>query len=125
MSLTLHGTDGITFPDASELASGKQAVKAWLNFNGTGTVAIRDSYNVSSVTDNSTGNYSVNLTTALSNANYAINYNVNDTSGGPVVVAGQNNITANSTTSFRFASLNGATTATDCVMVSVTVFGGV
>lgn len=43
---------------------------AWVNFNGTGTVAIRSSYNVSSITDNGTGDYTVNLTNALSDANY-------------------------------------------------------
>ena len=47
------------------------AAKAWVNFNGTGTVAIRASYNVSSITDNSTGNYTVNFTTALADANYS------------------------------------------------------
>lgn len=45
---------------------------AWVNFNGTGTVAIRSSYNVSSITDNGTGNYTVNFATALSDANYAV-----------------------------------------------------
>jgi hypothetical protein len=45
--------------------------KAWCNFNGTGTVAIRDSFNVSSITDNGTGDYTVNFTTAMPNANYA------------------------------------------------------
>lgn len=44
--------------------------KAWVNFNGTGTVAIRDSFNVSSITDNGTGDYTVNFTTAMPNANY-------------------------------------------------------
>lgn len=44
--------------------------KAWVNFNGTGTVAIRSSLNVSSITDNGTGNYSVNFATALGDANY-------------------------------------------------------
>jgi hypothetical protein len=44
--------------------------KAWVNFNGTGTVAIRASYNVSSITDNGTGDYTVNFTTALVDANY-------------------------------------------------------
>lgn len=48
------------------------SAKAWVNFNGTGTVAIRASYNVSSITDNGTGNYTVNFTNALPNANYAI-----------------------------------------------------
>jgi hypothetical protein len=45
--------------------------KAWVNFDGTGTVAIRDSFNVSSITDNGTGDYTVNFTTAMPNANYA------------------------------------------------------
>jgi hypothetical protein len=46
--------------------------KAWVNFNGTGTVAIRDSFNVSSITDNGTGDYTINFTTAMPNANYAV-----------------------------------------------------
>jgi hypothetical protein len=46
--------------------------KAWVNFNGTGTVAIRSSFNVSSVTDNGTGDYTVNFTTALPDANYSL-----------------------------------------------------
>ena len=45
--------------------------KAWVNFNGTGTVAIRASGNVSSITDNGTGDYTVTFTTAMPDANYA------------------------------------------------------
>ena len=45
--------------------------KAWVNFNGTGTVAIRAAGNVSSVTDNGAGDYTVNFTTAMPDANYA------------------------------------------------------
>ncbi len=52
--------------------AGGNAVKAWVNFNGTGTVAIRASYNVSSITDNGTGDYTVNFTTAMTDANYAV-----------------------------------------------------
>lgn len=48
-----------------------QTCRAWVNFNGTGTVAIRASYNVSSITDNGVGDYTVNFTTALADANYA------------------------------------------------------
>ena len=47
--------------------------RAWVNFNGTGTVAIRASGNVSSITDNGTGDYTVNFTTALVDVNYAVN----------------------------------------------------
>ena len=49
----------------------KNAVNAWVNFNGTGTVAIRESYNVSSITDNGTGDYTVNFTNALADAEYS------------------------------------------------------
>jgi hypothetical protein len=45
--------------------------RAWVNFNGTGTVAIRESGNVSSITDNGTGDYTVNFTTALADVNYS------------------------------------------------------
>jgi hypothetical protein len=56
--------------------------KAWVNFNGTGTVAIRDSFNVSSITDNGTGNYTINFTTAMPNANYAYSGSHSSSSGG-------------------------------------------
>jgi predicted S18 family serine protease len=96
MAIVLDGTTGITTPD---LASGPVAgttanfsgnatlgasvlatptgsapaylCRAWVNFNGTGTVAIRASGNVSSITDGGTGTYTVNFTTAMSDTNYA------------------------------------------------------
>ena len=46
--------------------------RAWVNFNGSGTVAIRGDGNVSSITDNGTGDYTVNFTNALADANFAI-----------------------------------------------------
>jgi hypothetical protein len=45
--------------------------RAWVNFNGTGTVTIRASGNVSSITDNGTGDYTLNFTTAMQDANYS------------------------------------------------------
>jgi hypothetical protein len=47
--------------------------RAWVNFQGTGTVAIRASGNVSSITDNGTADYTVNFTTAMPDVNYSIN----------------------------------------------------
>ena len=44
---------------------------AWVNFNGVGTVAIRDSEGVSSISDNGTGHYSINFSVAMANTNYA------------------------------------------------------
>jgi hypothetical protein len=52
------------------------ACRAWVNFNGAGTVSIRASGNVSSITDNGTGDYTVNFTTAMQDANYATDLNV-------------------------------------------------
>lgn len=46
--------------------------RSWVNFNGSGTVAIRANGNVSSITDNGTGNYTVNFATALPDANYCV-----------------------------------------------------
>lgn len=48
------------------------AAKAWVNFNGTGTVAIRSQLNVSSITDNGTGTYTINFATAFANENYCL-----------------------------------------------------
>ena len=54
----------------STVFSNAGTAKAWVNFNGTGTVAIRASFNVSSITDAGTGNYVVNFTTAMVDSNY-------------------------------------------------------
>jgi hypothetical protein len=48
------------------------ACRAWVNFNGTGVVAIRASGNVSSITDNGVGDYTINFTTAMQDADYAV-----------------------------------------------------
>ena len=58
------------------------AARAWCNFNGTSTVAIRASGNVSSITDNGTGDYTVNFTTAMADANYAA-LGMNSGTGSP------------------------------------------
>jgi hypothetical protein len=59
------------------------AARAWVNFNGTSTVAIRASGNVSSITDNGTGDYTVNFTTAMADANYSATMSGQfDTTGG-------------------------------------------
>lgn len=67
---TLSNLAGTQSVPVATVAQG--SAKAWVNFNGTGTVAIRASFNVSSITDNGTGNYTVNFTTAMPDANYSI-----------------------------------------------------
>ena len=63
--------DVLSFNSGYGSAATAYGCRAWVNFNGTGTVAIRASGNVSSITDNGTGDYTVNFTTALADANYA------------------------------------------------------
>ena len=81
MTTTISGSSGIVFPDLTTMQTGQQAVKAWVNFNGTGTVAIRAGYNVASITDNGVGDYTVNFTTAMSDVNYAIVFGFATSSG--------------------------------------------
>jgi len=59
--------------------------KAWVNFNGTSTVAIRASYNVSSISENGTGDYTVNFTTVMADANFSAAYINGSYSGGNVM----------------------------------------
>ena len=64
---------GAAVTDSAGVAiQGGGAAQAWVNFNGTGTVAIRRAFNVSTITDNGPGDYTVNFTTAMVDANYAI-----------------------------------------------------
>ena len=67
------------------------ACRAWVNFNGTGTVAIRASGNVSSITDNGTGDYTVNFTTAMPDANYGLSGSAGSSGTGNVVGSVQTN----------------------------------
>ncbi len=69
-TFTTPNIDSAQFPAVSGTAP-LYAARAWVNFNGTGTVAIRASGNVSSITDNGVGDYTVNFTTAMPDANYS------------------------------------------------------
>lgn len=93
---TLDGTKSITTDRVTQ-----GVARAWVNFNGTGTVAIRASFNVSSITDNGTGNYRVNFTTAMEDVNYAMagisTWNTSGASGS---------LLATSTGSFFTTSVN-------------------
>ena len=95
--------------------------RAWVNFNGTGTVAIRGSFNVSSITDNGTGNYTVNFTTALPDANYSVVGGAgNAASGSRVVIPFYS--TAPSSSAAQVVVQNSAFTSTDTEYVNVAVF---
>jgi hypothetical protein len=103
------------------------ACRAWVNFNGTGTVAIRASGNVSSITDNGTGDYTVNFTTAMPDANYAVSGSARFDEGG---VDGNGpsfslRRVPQTTTSVRVMAgtyNGGVITLVDCNAVNVAVF---
>ncbi len=82
------------------------ACRAWVNFNGTGTVAIRASGNVTSITDNGTGDYTVNFSTAMPDANYVWMGAAKDSNTSGVTLGGiwQNSNAAQiqTTTALRF-----------------------
>jgi len=85
--------------------------KAWVNFNGTGTVAIRASYNVSSITDNGTGDYTVNFTNAFADANYSGQYMLSQSR--QFIKTAANGGADPTTTQFRLQSLDSTGTAVD------------
>jgi hypothetical protein len=96
--------------------------RAWVNFNGTGTVTIRASFNVSSITDNGTGDYTVNFTNAMPDANYCVNGLSSDSPTINTVMAVNN--TAVSSSSVRIATFNpsGSNTLVDRSYNYVAVF---
>lgn len=86
---TTLSSDPVTFYANNKLLSpgvvGSMLCRAWVNFDGTASVAgnyIRASYNVSSITDNGTGDYTVNFTTALADANYSAHLSSGNTVTG-------------------------------------------
>jgi len=149
MSITINGTGTITgissggLPDgvittdelannavtAAKIGTTEQSrlCAAWVNFNGTGTVAIRASYNVSSITDNGTGDYTVNFTTALADANYSVvcscredTISVSYTTNR--LVAPRRASTTVATSSVRLGAAAFDNTATDVESVYVSIF---
>jgi hypothetical protein len=139
MTTTINGTTGVSQVQDSVVTDGKlsltansapiktalnasgsapiYACRAWVNFNGAGTVAIRASGNVSSITDNGVGDYTVNFTTAMSDVNYgAAGIASVDTSKDPV------SLYTITTSSVRLVTGALTNPQTDKTTVSVQVF---
>lgn len=93
--------------------------RAWVNFNGRGTIEIRASFNVSSITDNGTGDYTVNFTNALPDANYVTNvsqtgFSTANIGGGAFIYGTQaGGATLKTTTQLRVQSFVNATSTGD------------
>ena len=108
------------------------AARAWVNFNGTSTVAIRASGNVSSITDNGTGDYTVNFTTAMPDANYSPTFGGSLAAGvstlgnawfvGMQVASAGGAPITKTTSAMRIATANGGTGITDTPDINVAIF---
>ena len=103
--------------------SARGIAKAWVNFNGTGTVAVRDSDNVSSLTDNATGNYLITCTSAFSAADF------NSTAGTGISGSATSDFimpwnTSPTTSTINITTWNGGQAAfLDSEFVSVSLMG--
>lgn len=118
----LQDTSGGNSLTTAQIYNG--AAKAWVNFNGTGTVAIRAQFNVSSITDNGTGDYTVNFSTALADANYSL---VGTVAGNSVntgqIVTGNNSATSFTSSGARFLNTYApSNSANDTASINVAVF---
>lgn len=131
--LTSNGSSAAptwSYPSQLSTASGSApsySCRAWVNFNGNGTVGIRAAGNVSSVTDNGVGDYTVNFTTAMPDTNYAVNVTASGSSNNPSLgqllsTTGSGAPMTKSTTQCRIGVNDAGTLLKDPGEVFVTVF---
>jgi len=92
--------------------------KSWVNFNGTGTIAARDSLNVGSLTDHSTGSYTVTLSNNMANASYSITMMTSNDAVRQFVLAD-----SDTTSSFRVVSQGSSGSQADTSYIYTTVHG--
>jgi hypothetical protein len=126
MAVTINGSAGVTtnaggsVNPSTNVEGINYSCRAWVNFNGTGTVAIRASGNVSSITDGGTGTYTINFTTAMSDVNYtASGY------GSAVTTSALfqfENGTVRTTSAYKILTINFAGTDTDATYVNLAFF---
>jgi hypothetical protein len=104
-----NGTDSAKFNDLIHGSS-----KAWVQFDGTGTIAIQDSYAVDSLTDNGTGDYDVNFTTNFASVNYGVAFGSQ---------AYHTRTTAEAVGALNLETANSSATKADYDDISVICFG--
>jgi hypothetical protein len=96
--------------------------KAWVNFNGTGTVAIRASGNVTSITDRGTGAYTVNFTTSMPDANYGFAVSAGTPGANTAAYAHLANSIAPTTSALAVDVITDGGTRQDATYVSASIF---
>lgn len=119
---TVSASGNMSFNSGYGSAAVAYGCRAWVNFNGTSTVAIRASGNVSSITDNGTGDYTVNLTTAMPDANFASQLTQGNTDGTNPPGNLSFGLRSVSTTACRVNLRDSAGNQTDMPSVNVIIF---
>jgi hypothetical protein len=121
---TLTFNDATTQTTAGLTGLNSQLCQAWVNFNGTTTTpsTIRASFNVSSVTRNSTGDYTVNFTNALADANYCVVGGVCSNLGGGTVLGLDSGGTYSTTAIQFFTTQNDNSAAGNPTITNIAVF---
>lgn len=118
----IQDTSGNNQSTSEQIAQGR--AKVWVNFDGAGTITIRDDFNATSLTDNGTGNYTVNFTNAMSNNNYACSTTGgNETGNGQGSWVATRDLDDNLTTSVRIVTYNNSGSFQDTTQVYLIVFG--
>jgi hypothetical protein len=122
--MTLDNAGNLQFNSGYGSVATAYGCRAWVNFNGIGTVAIRASGNVSSITDSGVGLYIVNFTTALPDANYsyAVDAKVAATGAGNINEGATLNEALSTTSLSIRTGVHSNNSATDCAIVTCTVF---
>lgn len=114
-------SDGTNSTSSTNCIQG--SAKAWVNFNGqSGSVAVNASYNVSSITRNGSGSYTVTLTNALADNKYAIAGSASSLGSGGILAYINDNNTLRTSSAFIFQVLNSSLSSTDSQIISCVVF---
>ena len=120
-AISVSGTD-FQFDSGYGSTATAYGCRAWVNFNGTGTVAIRESKNVSSITDNAIGDYTVNFTTAMPDVNYAGVVSASNESSSYPITRIHDDVTVLSTSCRLLAQRNTSGVNIDTPYVSFVIF---
>ncbi|KPA90596.1 hypothetical protein PF66_02657 [Pseudomonas asplenii] len=123
------GSDDTAVLTSKKLRSARATCSAWVSWNGTGTVAVRDSFNVSSITDNGVGDFTINFAAPLANPNYSFCYSVGGISNSINISSGGSAAPTVSALRVTSVSAAGMGTGANFVMTdfpynSVQIFGG-
>lgn len=117
------GTNNTEAVSPLTLNSATSTCKAWVNFNGTGTVTIRSSFNVSSLTDNGVGDYTVSFTNSMADADYSYGFGGGISSDANVLVT----VRAGTAPTASALRINTAASTTagvrDITYVNIQIFG--